>query len=308
MQDFRNYLVSIVALVATAFVVVAPPARAKDISGTIASTLTITDDSKLIGNVTCSVSSGPCISFGASHISLNLNGFIIDNPSFHGTLTGPSILCALTPLAAGIDTNGQSHVKILGPGVVRGFPSPASIFVNGGSNNKITGVTVSTFSSCIADGIGLLNTSSNDVDKNTFLEVPVHLDSYPGSVGIEILADGSGATSNDNHVENNECIGFSIGIRIGVGPGASATGNLIENNNVAHNQTGIVIETDATGNSVHKNQVFDNGYLGTIIDINDANAAGANSYHDNLCDVSTGTGAATACPNIANIAGHENAE
>lgn len=306
MQNIRSYVISIVMIIATAFVVVAPPASSKDISGTITSTLTITKDSSLTGNVTCMVKSGPCISFGASHITLDLKGFIIDNPSFQGTATGPSIVCLVSATAAGIDTNGQSYVQINGPGVVRGFPSPASIFVNGGSHNTITGVTVTTFSSCMSDGIWLLDTSANDVDENTVLEVPVTLDSYPGSVGIGIFA-GSGATSNDNHVENNECIGFTIGIGIGAAPGAAATGNLIENNNVAHNQTGIEI-AEATGNSVQKNQVFDNGSLGAVVDIKDDNPAGANSYNDNLCDVSTGKGAAAACPNVPNIAGHKNAE
>lgn len=51
-------------------------AEAADISGTISSTLTIFDDSQLVGNVTCTAN-GPCIVFGADDITLRLNGFTI---------------------------------------------------------------------------------------------------------------------------------------------------------------------------------------------------------------------------------------
>src|ERR1700687_6401042 len=52
-------------------------AQATDISGTISSTLTIFDDSELVGDVTCAVVGAPCISFGAPHLTLDLNGFTI---------------------------------------------------------------------------------------------------------------------------------------------------------------------------------------------------------------------------------------
>jgi hypothetical protein len=43
----------------------------------LSSTLTIKNDSQHVGNVTCSVTGAPCIAFGASGISLKLNGFSI---------------------------------------------------------------------------------------------------------------------------------------------------------------------------------------------------------------------------------------
>jgi L-fucose isomerase-like protein len=62
--------------------------HATDIKGTISSTLTLTQDSRLVGDVNCNVplttadanGFSPCIAFGASHITLSLNGH---------TLTGP---------------------------------------------------------------------------------------------------------------------------------------------------------------------------------------------------------------------------
>src|SRR5262245_66225078 len=78
-------------------------AQAADISGTIATTLTIVDDSQLVGDVTCTVVGAPCIAFGASGITLKLNGF---------TMTGLANL--LTPCATagpnevGIEVNAQT--------------------------------------------------------------------------------------------------------------------------------------------------------------------------------------------------------
>ena len=53
----------------------AGPLPAVDISGTIASTLTIMENSQLVGTVECTFDTGPCIQFGASNIKLRLNGF-----------------------------------------------------------------------------------------------------------------------------------------------------------------------------------------------------------------------------------------
>ncbi len=59
--------------------------QAMDISGAITTTRTITDQSRLVGNVNCTVVGAPCIKFGASNIKLRLNGFTISgqaNPTF----------------------------------------------------------------------------------------------------------------------------------------------------------------------------------------------------------------------------------
>src|SRR5262245_22815297 len=50
---------------------------AEDIRGIVVRTLMLSEDSRLIGDVTCQVTGGPCIAFGASNISLSLNGFSI---------------------------------------------------------------------------------------------------------------------------------------------------------------------------------------------------------------------------------------
>src|SRR5438067_13571400 len=59
--------------------------QAREISGAISTTLTIMEDSELVGDVTCTVpmtmpGANPCISFGADHIRLRLNGHTITGP------------------------------------------------------------------------------------------------------------------------------------------------------------------------------------------------------------------------------------
>ncbi len=60
-----------------ALVVCAGSAHATDIGGTISATVTITEDSQLVDDVTCTVTGGPCIAIGASNVTLDLNGFTI---------------------------------------------------------------------------------------------------------------------------------------------------------------------------------------------------------------------------------------
>jgi parallel beta-helix repeat protein len=135
------------------------PAEASDISGTIANTLTIFDDSRLIGDVTCTVVGAPCIAFGAPGLTLKLNGF---------TMTGRASL--QTPCATagngevGIDVNMQSDEVILGPGVVQGFRQ------HGIRLRAATGVTVKrvTANSNCSSGIFVtLASSENNLEENT---------------------------------------------------------------------------------------------------------------------------------------------
>ena len=102
--------------------------RAENIAGTIMTTRVITENSQLVGDVTCMVQGAPCIQFGASGITLNLNRCSHDDG-----LADPNTGCAGTLVAAenGINTAGQSEVTIQGPGLVLRFRAQG-IFVNGG--------------------------------------------------------------------------------------------------------------------------------------------------------------------------------
>jgi hypothetical protein len=114
-------------------------AAAREIGGTITTTLTITENSVLVGDVTCAVESAPCIAFGAPNITLDLDGYAITGQA--DPETGCSGAGVSTEI--GIDVNGQNGAIIRGPGVVRqmrGF----GIRLNNSNGGKITDVTAST--------------------------------------------------------------------------------------------------------------------------------------------------------------------
>ena len=133
--------------------------QAKDIGGAISSTLTITEDSRLVADVTCTVTSAPCIAVGATSVKLDLNGF---------TMTGqadPQTGCSGVsfPNEVGIDVNAQSDAVVVGPGVVERFRSHA-IRLLSSTGVKVTGTTAST--NC-SSGIIVQGGSLNEVESNT---------------------------------------------------------------------------------------------------------------------------------------------
>ena len=156
----RNIRVPIAKLVlGLTLGLVAGTASASDISGTISSTLTITDDSQLVGDVTCRVTGAACIALGASGISLKLNGFSITGP------VDPAAGCGgATVLAeSGIDVSNQRGVVIQGPGVVQRLRG-SGIRLNVSTRVLVTLVTAST--NC-ASGIWVIAGSDHELEANT---------------------------------------------------------------------------------------------------------------------------------------------
>lgn len=127
-------------------------AFAEDISGFITTTRTIRENSRLVGDVTCTVTSAPCITFGASHIDLRLNGFTISGQA------DPTTACNGTTTAGehGISSGGQTDVEVRGPGVVQRFRA-VGVFFTGTLLGKVESVTATT--NCQA-GILINGTSS----------------------------------------------------------------------------------------------------------------------------------------------------
>ena len=129
--------------------------RATDISGTITATVTLTEDSRLVGDVTCTVSGAPCIIIASSGVTLDLNGFRITG------LGDPQTGCSgsATGSEIGILVNNLSNVTIRGLGMVQQFRNfgiqlltstgvtvtdvtastncTSGIIVSGGSNNLL---------------------------------------------------------------------------------------------------------------------------------------------------------------------------
>lgn len=122
----------------------ASDANGADIGGIISSTLTITENSQLVDDVTCTVTGVPCIAIGAPNVTLELNGFTMTGQADPqtGCQGGPSNFPAV--LEDGIDVNGQAGVTIRGPGLVQRFRGPGIYAYNNSNRFTVTGVTVST--------------------------------------------------------------------------------------------------------------------------------------------------------------------
>ena len=133
-------------------------ASGTNIGGTISATLTITDNSQLVDDVTCTVVGTPCIAIGASNVTLDLNGF---------TMTGqadPQTACSGIGTGGenGIDVNAQIGAQIRGPGLVKQFRG-FGIRLQNSTGATIMDVTVST--SCFS-GIFVSGGSDHHLDRN----------------------------------------------------------------------------------------------------------------------------------------------
>jgi len=123
----------------SALVVSASNTHAGDIGGTISKTLTITEDSQLVDDVTCVVNDAPCIAIGAPNVTLELNGFTMTGQAdpqtaCNGGGSGPEV-------GIGVDT--QAGVAIHGPGLVQQFRGHGIRLVSS-TGATITDVTIST--------------------------------------------------------------------------------------------------------------------------------------------------------------------
>jgi parallel beta-helix repeat protein len=250
-------------------------ATATDISGEIDSTLTITENSKLVGDVLCTVTGGSCISFGASGIGLKLGGFTM-------TGLGARDSCPSSDEAGhGIDDGGQANVSIDGPGLIRGFQGDGILLT--GTTNHVFAVVVA--SSC-ANGIEIQGSG------NSVFRVTVVRASLAGVFDAGILVQGDGR----NYVSHSVIVDASnLTAPGGHGVVILSSNNSLYQNNVSGNPgAGIFILDGATGNTITSNSAFGNRIYH---DIFDDNAPGSNSFVNNSCELSGGNNA-PACPAV----------
>ncbi len=303
---------AIAALTVLALFVCAERAQATDISGTIISTLTIFDDSELVGDVNCNVpltaadakGAASCIAFGASHIALHLNGHTLTGP------VTPPTNCSLPSDAhfgVGIYANGQTDVKIEGPGVIQHFErwgiylfSSSGVTVRKVTANRNcwsglqTGLTSdSNFEEDIwinnaagsngapCGGICLVNSNKNRMHKSTFYGNG-SVDYANGNVDFGIGFEGS---SSENRVEENDIGGNTNGVLFF----NTSSDNVVRRNVIVGNPAAQVIKTFALANQQGADIAFRPSFAG-------AN----NTFKDNFClTYIQGAGPATApCPNI----------
>lgn len=300
-------------------------ARAEDISGTITTTKFIVEDSRLVGNVTCTTTTSPCIQFGAPNITLHLNGFTITGPANPDDSSACQAGSGLPP-ADGIATGtsaatSQSGVKILGPGMVQKFRRHGILIF--GAPGVSTGVTVRHVTSHHNCFSGLLTNGMTD----SVIEEIVSVRNAPNSGGAPCGANCL-VNSNNNHIWKNQfsgngsvcptaaCAPGSATIAsnndFGVGLIGTSSGNVIELNAIGGNANGVLIQPNATGNTIRENTITGNppsqvsrtfGPVG--FDIKDEATlalGGRNTYQRNWCISYFGPSDVAPCPNFPVVA------
>jgi len=309
MNRFPPNRMAIAVLTVLALFVCAERAQATDISGTISNTLTIFDDSQLVGDVTCTVpldmsGANPCIAFGVDHIKLRLNGHTITGPVF------PPTGCSLpsdSKFGVGIYVNGQTDVKIEGPGVIQHFERWGILLL---SSTEVTVRKVTANRNCWS-GMQTIGTSDSN---------------FEGDIWINNAAGSNGAAcggiclvnSNRNRMRKstfygNGSVDYSNGnVDFGVGFEGSSSENRVEGNDIGGNTNGILFFNTSSDNVVRRNVIAGNPAAQVIKAFTVANQQGAdisfrssftganNEITDNFClTYIQGAGPATApCPNI----------
>ena len=278
-------------LVASAVLLTSTSAKAEDIRGLVVRTLVLSEDTWLVGDVTCTVEGAPCIAFGAPDITLYLNGFTMTG------LANAATGCGGTSVMGefGISTSNQRDVVIRGPGLIQRFRNSA-VFFQGTARGRIANVTATT--NCIA-GIQVNATSSGTLIEANVLVRNGH--SVAGSARGGITINGG----SNNVIRWNETSGngyadppddYGIGIVAG-------SNNLIEGNTAMGNTNGIALFPAATNTVVRDNLVVGNppiqvsASLPAIggVDILNLSSPGTSTFERNLCLTAIGA----PCPDLS---------
>ena len=270
--------------------------HAEDIEGTIVRTLLLSEDTRLVGDVTCRVRGGRVYRIRCTRHHAELNGFTMTGPG--NATTG----CSGAHVAgeSGISTNTQDDVGIRGPGVVQRFRFVGIIF-NRTVRGQIEGVTATT--NCLS-GILVNGTSSHiRVDANVLVRNGGVTATFTG----EASRGGITIFGSDNRIRWNETGGngyadpaddHGIGILAG-------NNNVIEANTAIGNTNGIILLPRSTNTLVTGNVVVGNPPIqvsvslptSTGFDILNLSAPGTSTFDRNLCI----TAVAAPCPDLSTL-------
>lgn len=308
----RNFGVWNVLGVGVLFFFFSGSTKAADISGSISTTLTIFENSQLVGDVTCTVVDAPCISFGSPNITLRLNGF---------TITGraePPVDCvppAPAPFAPedGISALQMNQISILGPGMVQKFRRHGIILggnqLTSGTRNTLSGVTSNQ--NCYS-GIFMNGVTDSDIIEN--VSVRNSAASGPRPCGGNCITN-----SHNNRILRNVFSGNGSvadgNNDFGAGLIGNSRGNLLEENAIGGNTNGIYIDTGAYRNVIRRNIVIGNPAMQVSLtngatvgfDIRVLTPNATNLLIDNLCATYSGPLGGAPCGRVPDFAGHRNA-
>ncbi len=306
------------ALLAAVLFVFGGAVNAEQISGTIATTRVIFEDSELVGDVICTMTNAACIEIGAPDIKLRLNGFTMTGPASPDATpdpANPAAFCNATsgaPAADGIRIVGQENVQIVGPGMVQRFRRHG-LFAS--SSTKLTVRQITCHHNCFS---GFLMVAVTDSDIEEFVSIRNAANSGPAPCGGNCVVNSHGNRIRRSEFSGNGSVAnnnndFGIGLLFG------SSGNLVERNSIGGNTNGILIHADAIGNVIRRNIIAGNPpsqvsrTFGASVGFDirdDATVAGIgtrNTFDGNLCVSYSGPGPAP-CPNIPAVTIQHNTE
>ena len=282
--------------------VVVGPARAENISGTITTTKFITEDSELVGNVTCTMTTEPCIDLAASDITLRLNGFTMT-----GSADPDAGVCNPTsgnPQADGVRTLNVTRVRVIGPGMIQKFRRHG-IFIVGQADipTRATVSDVTSFQNCYS---GVFTNTMTASRIEGVVSVRNAIQSGAAPCGGNCLVN-----SHNNAIRRNFFAGNGSAANnnndFGIGLIGNSSGNLIEDNSIGGNANGLLLQPNTSGNLIRLNVIagnppaqFSKDYGAAIgADVKDeATANGArNTFDRNWCVTYLGPGPAP-CANL----------
>ena len=284
-------------------------AEAADLGGAIPSTVTITEDSQLVDDVTCAVpltvpGANPCIAFGADDIKLLLNGHTITGP-----VVDPPTGCSLpidSMFGVGVEAKGRTGVRIEGPGVIQKFER-WGIFLLSSSNVTVRNVTANR--NCWS-GMQTAGTSGSNFEQNVWVNNAAGSNGAP--CGGICLANSNNNRMRKSTFFGNGSLDYANGnVDFGVGFEGSSSGNLVEENDIGGNANGVEFFDVSSGNVVRHNIIVGNPPGQVLKSFTASNQHGAdiafrpnfsganNTIEDNVCltYIAGGGPATAACPN-----------
>ena len=317
MNRLRVICATVVA--ATGLVFGVGTAHATDLKGTITNTVTLFDDSRLVGDVTCAVpltvsGANPCIAFGTDHIKLRLNGHTIT-----GGITPPTG-CSLptdADFGVGILVAGRTDVEIQGPGIIEKFERWGILL---SSSDHVTVREITAARNCWS-GLQTISTSESKFTEDTWVN---------NAAGSNGAACGGVCLSNSNRnvirkstFHGNGSVDYMSGnVDFGIGFEGTSSENSAVENDIGGNANGVAFFGSSSDNVVRHNTIVGNPAAQVTKTFTAPNQQGAditfrpnfsganNIIEDNFClTYIAGSGPATApCPNLKKEGDKESAK
>jgi len=194
--------------------------------------------------------------FGASHITLRLNGFSMTGPAEPDDPANPNSCPSVQPSNAdGIRIQNQTHVRVLGPGLVQRFRRHGLFLVGtAGVRSEITIRHVTSHHNCFS-GILMAGISDSVIEDNVSVKNAGNSGNSP--CGGNCLVNSHGNRVRRNQFSGNGSVGPPSN-DFGVGLIGNSSGNIIEDNSIGGNISGVLIQANAVDNVVRRNVIVGN--------------------------------------------------